>query len=98
MAADQPGWVWENADLLSNFPLALQPEKSFHRSMKRGEVTHWTALACSPLFSYGIAARMADHYVAGLLLNLPCIVIQRYNLHLLVRRISLAEANRSSES
>jgi glycosyl-4,4'-diaponeurosporenoate acyltransferase len=52
----------------------------FVRETRRAELTHWWAMACSPLFliwNPPLAAALLVAY--GVLVNLPFILIQRYN-------------------
>jgi len=62
----------------------------FARETRRAELTHWWAMACGPLFvlwNPPLASALLIAY--GVLINLPFIVIQRYNrarLQALLRR------------
>ena len=52
----------------------------FVRETRRAELTHWWAMACSPLFllwNPPLASALLVSY--GVLANLPFILIQRYN-------------------
>ena len=52
----------------------------FARETRRAELTHWWAMACGPLFvlwNPPLAAALLIAY--GVLVNLPFVVIQRYN-------------------
>ncbi|GAA1919527.1 hypothetical protein [Nocardioides hwasunensis] len=54
--------------------------ETFVRETRRAELAHWWAMACSPLFllwNPPLAAGLLVSY--GVLVNLPFIVIQRYN-------------------
>ena len=54
--------------------------EAFARETRRAELTHWWALSCGPLFilwNPPLAATLLVTY--GVLVNLPFIVIQRYN-------------------
>ena len=52
----------------------------FVRETRRAELAHWWAMACSPLFLLWNPPLPAALLVAyGVLVNLPFIVIQRYN-------------------
>lgn len=52
----------------------------FVRETRRAELTHWWAMACSPLFLLWNPPLPAALLVAyGVLVNLPFILIQRYN-------------------
>ena len=54
--------------------------RTFVRETRRAELTHWWAMACSPLFvlwNPPLAAALLVAY--GVLVNVPFIVIQRYN-------------------
>jgi glycosyl-4,4'-diaponeurosporenoate acyltransferase len=53
---------------------------SFVRETRRAELAHWWAMACSPLFllwNPPVASALLVAY--GVLVNLPFILIQRYN-------------------
>lgn len=58
---------------------------------RRAEVTHWILLAAGPLFvlwnPWGLALVMV---VYGVVANLPCLVVQRYNRARLLRVVELA--------
>jgi glycosyl-4,4'-diaponeurosporenoate acyltransferase len=63
--------------LLSHDPAGLQV---FVRETRRAELTHWWAMACGPLFvlwNPPLASALLVGY--GAVVNLPFIVIQRYN-------------------
>ncbi|WP_051552168.1 hypothetical protein [Nocardioides sp. URHA0020] len=54
--------------------------EAFARETRRAELAHWWALACGPLFvlwNPPLAAALLVTY--GVLVNLPFILIQRYN-------------------
>ena len=54
--------------------------RTFVRETRRAELTHWWAMACSPLFllwNPPLAAALLVAY--GVLVNVPFIAIQRYN-------------------
>ena len=52
----------------------------FVRETRRAELAHWWAMACSPLFLVWNPPLAATLLVAyGVLVNLPFILIQRYN-------------------
>ena len=54
--------------------------RTFVRETRRAELTHWWAMACAPLFvlwNPPVAAALLVAY--GVLVNLPFVLIQRYN-------------------
>ena len=54
--------------------------EAFARETRRAELTHWWALCCGPLFIFWnppLAAALLIGY--GIVVNLPFILIQRYN-------------------
>ena len=54
--------------------------RTFVRETRRAELTHWWAMACGPLFvlwNPPVAAALLVAY--GVLVNLPFVLIQRYN-------------------
>lgn len=63
---------------------------SFARETCRGELTHWLALAATPLFAlWNPPSAMAGIVGYALLANAPCIVAQRYNRIRLTRMLEL---------
>lgn len=58
---------------------------------RRAEVTHWVVMAAGPFFvlwnPWGLAVVMVAY---GVLANLPCLVVQRYNRARLARVLALA--------
>jgi glycosyl-4,4'-diaponeurosporenoate acyltransferase len=68
---------------------------------RRGEATHWIALACFPLFfpfDPGWARLVVTLYAIAA--NLPCIIVQRYNREAVQRLIGppLTRADKPSPS
>lgn len=60
--------------------------RRFARETMRGEATHWAVLCALPLFAlWNPWWGMLINLLAGLVLNLPCIIAQRYNRHRLLR-------------
>ena len=58
----------------------LEGLRTFVRETRRAELTHWWAMACAPLFvlwNPPVAAALLVAY--GVLVNLPFVLIQRYN-------------------
>lgn len=67
----------------------------FARETWRGELCHWTALACTPIFFlwnpwWGDLIIVAYALAA----NLPCVLVQRYNRARLQRALARARALR----
>ena len=59
----------------------------FIRETWRGELCHWAALACAPVFAlWNPPWAIWVMALCGLLLNVPCILAQRYN-RLRLRRL-----------
>lgn len=55
----------------------------------RGEATHWAVLLFLPIFAlWNPWWGMIVNVLAGLALNLPCILAQRYNRHRLLRALA----------
>lgn len=53
---------------------------TFCQEACRGELVHWAALLCTPLFLlWNPAWAMPVHAAYALAANLPCILVQRYN-------------------
>lgn len=68
----------------------------FVKATRRAELAHWWAMACSPLFVLWNPPLAAGLLVAyGVLVNLPFIVIQRYNRARTLRLIDRLAARRS---
>ena len=66
--------------------------RTFVRETRRAELTHWWAIACAPLFVLWNPPDAAVLLVAyGVLVNVPFIVIQRYNRFRTLPLIKLLE-------
>jgi glycosyl-4,4'-diaponeurosporenoate acyltransferase len=56
---------------------------------RRGEATHWTAIACCPIFFIWNPTIAWPIIIAvALALNLPCIITQRYNKFVLLNLLA----------
>lgn len=69
----------------------------FIRETRRGELCHWAALACAPIF-FLWNPWWGDLVVAAYALaaNLPCILVQRYNRARFQRLLARRSASASS--
>lgn len=55
---------------------------------RRGELAHWTMLACTPIFFlWNPPWARVVMLLYGLLANLPCVIAQRYNRALISTRL-----------
>jgi glycosyl-4,4'-diaponeurosporenoate acyltransferase len=66
----------------------------FVAETRRAERTHWVVLGLAPLFVLWSPPVLAVAMIVyGLLANLPCLLIQRYNRARLVRTVALMRRN-----
>jgi glycosyl-4,4'-diaponeurosporenoate acyltransferase len=85
------GAHWVGGSFRKNRLLSREPAylRRFLIETRRGEATHWIALACFPLF-FPFNPPWARIVIAmyALAANLPCIVVQRYNRHAVQRLLT----------
>jgi glycosyl-4,4'-diaponeurosporenoate acyltransferase len=76
--------------LASNDRTALE---SFCSETRRAELAHWAMLACTPVFFlWNPPWACGVMLLYGLAANLPCILAQRYNRLVLMRRLAVPAA------
>jgi glycosyl-4,4'-diaponeurosporenoate acyltransferase len=82
---DGEGWVGGEFSKKSLQSVSRTYLERFVRETRRGEAVHWTAILCSALFfTWNPPITWPGLVLTGLVLNLPCIVVQRYNRFVLV--------------
>jgi len=71
----------------------------FIQETRRGELCHWLAMVCAPVFvlwnPWWADLIMFAYAIVG---NLPCILVQRYNRHRLSRLLVIRISHRRSQS
>jgi glycosyl-4,4'-diaponeurosporenoate acyltransferase len=69
----------------------------FAAETRRAELAHWLILAASPWFSCGTRGGWGWRWVGyGIVANVPCIAIQRYNRARVLRMIRRPSAARTA--
>lgn len=65
----------------------------FVRETRRAERTHWTLLACTPIFAlWSPPVVLAAMATFALVANVPCLLVQRYNRARLLRVLARVPA------
>lgn len=90
------GGAFHKQHLLSRDPTYL---RQLLIETRRGEAAHWTMLACFPIFFLWnppwARVVIALYAIAA---NLPCILVQRYNRHMVQRLLSRKDNPRQPPS